>query len=390
MALGHFEIVERKGLGHPDSICDAVMERVSIALSQRYIQDFGRVMHHNCDKGLLIAGRAEHCFGGGRITEPMRLVIAGRALQSKGHVSVPVDEIAEAAARAWFREHLPTVDVPGHLLCQSELKHGSEQLMALWRDDETAPGANDTSVGVGSAPLTETETLVLEAERFLNSPSFKRAHPACGYDVKVMAVRRERDLAMTVAVPLIDAHVASEEAYFDEKEAMETTLHSHLLGQMRQLQSLSLRTNTLDLLGSGTQGVYLSVLGTSAEGADSGAVGRGNGVNGLISPCRPRGAEAAAGKNPVSHVGKIYNVLAQKMARAIHAELGAVQEATVWVVSRIGEPIDRPQVCAARLALEEGVTVADVNDAVESIVARELDGIPTLIQELIRGAHPIC
>lgn len=30
------EIVGRKGLGHPDTICDAVMERISQALSKPY------------------------------------------------------------------------------------------------------------------------------------------------------------------------------------------------------------------------------------------------------------------------------------------------------------------------------------------------------------------
>lgn len=34
------EIVERKGLGHPDTICDAVMESVSVALPEAYLKNF--------------------------------------------------------------------------------------------------------------------------------------------------------------------------------------------------------------------------------------------------------------------------------------------------------------------------------------------------------------
>ena len=65
----------------------------------------------------------------------------------------------------------------------------------------------------------------------------------------------------------------------------------------------------------GAGGMYLTVLGTSADGADGGQVGRGNRVNGLISLHRPMSTEAAAGKNPVSHVGKIYNLLAHRSPR---------------------------------------------------------------------------
>ena len=56
------ELVERKGTGHPDSICDAIMEEVSIALCRAYLEAFGKILHHNIDKGFLVAG----------ITEPTR------------------------------------------------------------------------------------------------------------------------------------------------------------------------------------------------------------------------------------------------------------------------------------------------------------------------------
>jgi S-adenosylmethionine synthetase len=88
--------------------------------------------------------------------------------------------------------------------------------------------------------------------------------------------------------------------------------------------------------------MYLSVLGTSADDADSGAVGRGNQVNGIIALHRPRGSEAAAGKNPVSHVGKIYSVLTHLLADQIYTQVSGVREVVVWLCSRIGDPVDRP------------------------------------------------
>src|SRR5512146_1438970 len=73
------EIVERKGTGHPDQICDSVMEAISVALSQEYLREFGTILHHNIDKGLLAAGRVEKRFGGGKVVRPMELTIGDRA-----------------------------------------------------------------------------------------------------------------------------------------------------------------------------------------------------------------------------------------------------------------------------------------------------------------------
>jgi S-adenosylmethionine synthetase len=47
------EMVERKGLGHPDTMCDALAEALSQALSQYYLDRFGMIFHHNVDKALL-------------------------------------------------------------------------------------------------------------------------------------------------------------------------------------------------------------------------------------------------------------------------------------------------------------------------------------------------
>jgi methionine adenosyltransferase (EC 2.5.1.6) len=73
------EIVERKGLGHPDSICDGVAEAVSRALARTYRKRFGTVLHFNTDETQLVAGTAAPAFGGGEILEPIYLlVVAGR------------------------------------------------------------------------------------------------------------------------------------------------------------------------------------------------------------------------------------------------------------------------------------------------------------------------
>ncbi len=384
------EIVERKGLGHPDSICDAVMERISQALSQAYIQRFGKVLHHNCDKGLLVAGQVERRLGGGRVVEPMRLIIGDRATEVVGKERLNVSEVAIESAKGWFRDYLPRIDPDQHLRYQVELKPGSEELTSLFLSGRRVLGANDTSAAVGYAPLTETERLVLETERFLNSPIFKSRFPETGEDVKVMGVRTKGCLDLTVAMPLLDQHIETETKYFGLKEAAQGILSSYLHSRLKKLEKISVNLNSLDRHGAGMEGMYLSVLGTSAEDADSGEVGRGNQVNGLIALNRPRGSEAAAGKNPVSHVGKIYNLMTHLLAGRLHSQIPGLQEVMVWLCSRIGVPIDQPQMVSVQVRLQPGVTVVDVADPIQQAVTEELERMPEFCQELARGRYTVC
>jgi S-adenosylmethionine synthetase len=381
------EIVERKGLGHPDTICDLVMENISQALSKSYLEKFGRILHHNCDKGLLIAGQVEHRLGGGRVIEPMRLVIGDRATLVK---EFDVAELAVETARSWFRGNLPEVDPNRHLVCQAELKGGSEELTGIFREASTIAAANDTSAAVGYAPLSETEQLVLDAERFLNGSEFKQRFPASGQDVKIMGVRRHDELELTVAMPLLDRFVESEVSYFHQKEEMREALLAFLNPRLVTLRRLNASLNTLDRPGVGLAGMYLSILGTSAEDADSGEVGRGNQVNGIIALNRPRGSEAAAGKNPVSHVGKIYSVLTHLLANRIYREISGLEQVVVWLCSRIGAPVDEPQVAAVQLTLTPGSKYSPVVEPVCQIVNREIERMSEFCAELARGKYPLC
>jgi S-adenosylmethionine synthetase len=383
------EIVERKGLGHPDTICDAVMEHIAQALSRAYRERFGTILPYNCDKGLLVAGQVARRFGGGSVVEPMRLIIGDRATTAMGERCLDVREIAVDTARAWFRDHLRHVDPEQHLRYQVELKPGSEELTRLFHERAHVLGANDTSAAVGYAPLSETERLVLATERYLNSPAFKARFPETGEDVKVLGVRAGLRLDLTVAMPLLDRYVLSEKDYFRRKEAVHEALLAHLRAQLWQLQEVALHLNTLDRPGAGLAGMYLSVLGTSAEDADSGEVGRGNQVNGLIALNRPRGAEAAAGKNPVSHAGKIYSVLAHQLANKLHTQISTLQEVVVWLCSRIGTPIDQPQMISVHVHLQPGTALADVITPIRQAVQDELSRIAVFCQDLAEGCYAV-
>lgn len=104
------EIVERKGTGHPDYMCDSIMETISVALSKEYIAEFGTILHHNIDKGLLAAGKVEKKFGGGRVVKPMELIIGDRATFGVAGRQIPVADIAVGAAKQWIKGNIRFVD----------------------------------------------------------------------------------------------------------------------------------------------------------------------------------------------------------------------------------------------------------------------------------------
>jgi S-adenosylmethionine synthetase len=381
------ELVERKGVGHPDTMCDAMMEAVSAALCQTYLDTAGRVLHHNVDKGLLVAGQTAPAVGGGRVLEPMRLVIGDRATVEWQGAAIPVGEIAAVAAKQWMRSHLRFVDPEKHLLCQNELRPGSPELTDIFVRERLS--ANDTSAAVGYAPLTETERCVLAAERWLNNPETKVRYPEIGEDIKVMGYRQGRQLLLTIALAFVDRYVPSTTTYFERKEAIREALLQFLRGDLQEIDHLDLAINTLDRPERGAAGMYLTVLGTSAEGADGGQVGRGNGVNGIISLQRPSGMEAAAGKNPVSHVGKIYAQLSHQMAHHIYTLVEPVEDVYVWLCSQIGALVEEPWVTAVQVTLTSGVELEDVEETITDIIRAELAELPSFTAQLIRGALPV-
>lgn len=391
------EVVERKGMGHPDYICDAIMEQISVNLSQKYLETFGTILHHNIDKGMLIAGEVEGKFGGGRVVSPMRLIFGDRATFEANGIEIDVPGLAINTAKEWFSDNLRFVD-PESLYYQVELKRGSAELTDIFTRGGEILGANDTSAAVGYAPLSPTERLVFECERYLNSRKFKKQYPESGEDIKVMGLRHRENMHLTVAMPLVDVFVESEEDYFKKKIELHAQIEEFAAGFAEKERGefeacMCLKPtaslNTLDIPGRGMKGIYTTVTGTSAEDADSGQVGRGNRVNGIIPLNRPVSSEAAAGKNPVSHIGKIYNLLSHRIAARIYMEVPEVSEVYVWLLSEIGSPIDQPQIATAQLIMKKG-NLSDVEKEATEIVENELENIHAFSMELAAGKCPIC
>lgn len=371
------EIVERKGLGHPDFIADSISEAFSRNLSLYYIENFGKILHHNVDKLEVIGGRTSPEFGGGQVIHPLSVLFSGRAAEIVENQRIPVKEIAISAALDWFEKNLRFVD-GNSIRFLFETKSGSSSLTSLY--ERAGAFANDTSFGVGFAPLTSTERMVLELEKAMNSGEFKTLFPFSGEDVKILAVRNRKKLEVTVANAFIDRYIPSLDDYFDKRAGLLEELSERIENLLEPGLSFHSSLNALDSRERGKNGCYLTVTGTSAEHGDDGSVGRGNRVNGLITPNRPTSFEAVAGKNPVNHIGKIYNIIADRAAREIFDVTGLHN--TVKIVGKIGERIDTPQVAAVSSC--DLVTVDDRRE-IRRILEEKLARIEDVTWDLVQG-----
>lgn len=337
------EMAERKGIGHPDTICDEITEQISLALCKYYLDTCGAIMHHNVDKALLIGGQSQPAYGGGNMLKPISLIIAGRATDRVGDKTVPVAEIAIETGKKWLAANIRHLEVQKDVQITAHIRPGSLELTALFNrfgKGET-PLANDTSFGAGFYPLSPVEETIIRIETLLNSAAVKHRFPYIGEDIKVMGVKDQFKDHYTIAIAMVDRYIAGLKDYVSKINEVETFIRTSL-----SLRDASLYLNTADDYAG--ESIYLTVTGTSAENGDDGQVGRGNRINGLITLYHPMSLEATAGKNPVSHVGKIYNHFAMDLSRAI-VENGFAEAAQVFIVSQIGKPIDEPQVLHLKL-----------------------------------------
>jgi S-adenosylmethionine synthetase len=381
------EVVERKGLGHPDTICDALAEALSRTLCREYRSRFGTILHHNVDKALLCGGRAAPAFGGGAVLAPIHIYLAGRAVSKVASDLVPITEIAVESSRTWLRDNMHALDAERHVHVHERIQPGSLDLQTLFssRERRDVTLANDTSIGIGYAPLSPLERLVLAVEKRMNGRDRTTQNPAWGEDVKVMGIRRREAVDLTVACAMIGRHLSHMDDYLAEKATVTELVRG--LAAEHGFVTCDVVVNLADSHATGS--VYLTVTGTSAEAGDDGQVGRGNRVNGLITPCRPMSLEAVAGKNPVSHVGKIYNVVAREIAESLAATSREIVRVECLMVSKIGAPVTDPAIVQIRLATADGGPADRFEKRAGEIAADRIGRLPRLVEEFVAGAIEI-
>jgi len=375
------ELVERKCLGHPDSLADGIAESISRALSRSYMEECGTVLHHNTDQGEVVAGESIPKFGGGVITKPIYFLISGRATKVFDGVNIPADAIAVEAARDYIKKILPTLNMDRDVIVDCRMGMGSTDLRDVFRSCEgKAPRANDTSFGVGHAPFSEAESIVRGVSAFIDE-KLRPRYPVIGQDCKIMCLRDGDTITLTIAMAFVDRYCSSITEYIEQKNVLTEQIAA--VAKQFTNRKVNVAINTADDLESAS--VFLTVSGTSAEMGDDGSVGRGNRANGLITPNRPMSMEATSGKNPVNHIGKIYNLLATRIAQDCVAEVDGIEEMYVRILSQIGYPVDQPHVASAQVLTKPGTTIKSIKPDIEGIIDGWLEKTTTITEKVIKG-----
>ena len=378
-----FEVVERKGRGHPDTICDLVAEHVSYDLHQFYVRECGRILHYNVDKALLVGGQSQPRFGGGKVTAPVKFYLGDRAAFNLNGRRFDLHSLIEQSIKNWLDANLRFLHLHENLIWTSEIHGGAASLNNV----EERNLSNDTSVGVGFSPLSQLERMTIAIEEYMNGPAFKSRHPYAGEDIKVMAVRRDNSIEVVIACAQIDRFIANVQDYESKMQTMHSDIVSFVNSGLAMDRQITVRLNALDDPSRGEEGLYLTVTGLSCESGDSGQVGRGNRVNGLISFLRPQTMEAWAGKNAKSHVGKIYSFAAQALARRLTEQVPEIKEATIVLVGHIGSPVERPANIFADVRLT-GQCQSPIQEKVKSVLDQTIrEGAIFRPESLFLGAE---
>ena len=384
------EIVERKGIGHPDSVADGVAETVSESLCAMYIKEVGHVLHHNTDQTEVVAGISAPKFGGGEIVKPVYILMDGRAttyIEKDGkEVSLPVESTALKGVRKYLKKTYPYLDIDSDVILDTKLGMGSDDLTGVYKASNYL--SNDTSFGVGFAPFSVTDELTFQTERYING-ALKKKIPEAGQDVKVMCSRVGKDITMTIACAMVDRFIDDPTSYKSAVEDLTKSVQDFGAGIIDKYgdgENLVVDVNTGDDYERGVY--YLTVTGLSQEMGDDGSVGRGNRCNGLITPFRPISMEATSGKNPTTHIRKIYNVLSTMIAKDVAKKVKADAEIHVRLLSQIGHTISDPLNANIDIINENAADSPKLNkwkDEAYEIAADWLDNIDKVSELIING-----
>lgn len=392
-APGLLEIVERKGRGHPDTLCERLAEELSRTYCALTRERFGTILRHQFDKLVLMGGRCDVWFGGGQFRSPIRLLINGRLTARLGNDRLAFRDAIFAAAQLFLEAELRSFEFT--VDCRVILETSSNQTRGIRTGshpgsapvhhrfrprtladipEHVRPLANDTSLGCAWAPYSELEELVLRIEGQFTSDAAQSLHPWIGTDVKIMARRVNRKVGLTVSVPQVSSQVKSAAEYSANMKRLEAMIGS-LVSAQSSFDEVAIDINPGDDLEQ--EEIYMKFTGSSIESGDEGVVGRGNRIGGLISACRPYTMEGISGKNPSYHAGKLYSAAAWEVANRVWGKLGVPCE--VFLASQMDRPLDDPWTAVVRVfgdasASQIELIVNEVTSDIQGLTDRILEG----------------
>lgn len=397
--LGHenYEIVERKGKGHPDTLSDTLAERLSNAYSKYTLDKFGAVLHHNFDKVGMMGGKAVVEFGKGKITSPIRVLLNGRASSKFGDESIDVRKILVDETKKFFEEMFPMLNFDKDVRILYEVSEGSspggvkghESKRHRWFEPESLEdlnelknlNCNDTSMGCAFYGYNILENLVYNLENYLNSDEYRRSHIWIGSDIKIMGFRDNKKVSITMCVPQLCMHVNSIDEYIKNKEEVRTDIINFIEKSFPDVD-LELFINTRDKINSENTDLYLTFTGSSIEMGDEGFVGRGNRMGGLITPRRFYTMEGICGKNPIYHTGKMYCVASYVISKRI-SEMFDVN-CSVEMIGQSGQALSNP--FRITIYVDKIVDLA----VCDQITSEVLDNFSEISKGILNSKFPMC
>lgn len=385
--------VERKGIGHPDTLADNLAEFLSARYSRFTLDKYGAILHHNFDKLGILGGKSLVKFGGGEMISPIRVLINGRISDKFGDEMIPYENLLRTSTLDFMHNrfgdlipenmvsivfNISTASSPGH----SEKNENSGSSRNYWfqpRNLDDLPEinglfSNDTSIGCGYFPLKRIESYVLKLENDLTLGEFAKKYVWAGTDVKILGSEIDGRVDVTLCVPQISRHVADIEEYKANIKIIKDYLADH--SQKNLGKKINFNLNTRD--DYERQELYLTATGSSIESGDEGLVGRGNRVNQLITINSPMSMEGASGKNPVYHIGKLYYIAAHQIAKKVYDKFDRLQN-EVYLVSNSGRALISPWKTVIKIPTNSNVDQSKL----ESFLAECLSEIPQITNELV-------
>ena len=389
--VGHIEVVERKGLGHPDTLTDGIAEASEIAYAQYCVENFGVIPHHNLDKAMLLGGLCVQEFGGSEFDAPLHMIFMGRASRTFGEEGIPLEEIQDLAARNYLARVMPHLAIDDPNVYQSSSLTSSRSTRPYWFSPRSVddlpeyagdfPRANDTATMISYWPLTDTEKLTLDVEGyFYENNSEGLPVPRFDYfgqDIKVMSVRNGDIMEVTVAVPQVTSQTPNSETYFEREYGIRGELQNYAQEAIDDRVQVNVKVNT-QTTGPNPR-PYLVTGGSCTDFGEEGAVGRGNKTHGIISSFRPNTMEAPHGKNPTYFVGKLLGYQADLISRQIYERLGT--RCQVVLQANLGDNLFDPS--RVIVSTESDVDKSDV----DKVVADCLGLGRTTTDRIISEAH---
>ena len=397
--LGHtnFEIVERKGKGHPDTLSDTLAEKLSNAYSKYTLENFGAVLHHNFDKVGMMGGKCNVEFGSGKMLKPIRVLLNGRASSKFGNTIIDVKSLLLNETKKFFNDNFPMLNFDTDVRIIYEVSEGSspggvkghESKRHRWFEPESLDdlnelkhlNCNDTSMGCSFYGYSILENIVSTIERTLNSKEYKKNHKWIGSDIKIMGFRQDKKVSITMCVPQLCMQVNSIDEYVKNKEKVRNDVID-IVKKLYPKVMLDLYINTRDKITKDNTDLYLTFTGSSIEMGDEGFVGRGNRMGGLITPRRFYTMEGICGKNPIYHTGTMYSVASYIISKKINEAFNV--NCSVEMIGQSGQPLANP----FKITIYTDKQV-DYNKC-DQIASEVLDNFNKVSMGILNEEYPMC